>query len=392
MKGLLLSFGPNPWFGPWMNRQHLLSRLAGRGWGVVYTTGALSLWDRGHEEWKDAPLRTTWEASDGVRVIRPGRLAAYWPRAGQWARWARRRHLAAMRAAADRGFGRGCCCIAYLFHPKFYPYVAEAWEGPVVYHVYDALSLAPGWTLEMASLEAALAKRADLVVAVTEQMADLLPADARAKTRVLPNGADVGAFERGPERPCPPDLAAVPRPRIGYVGNVSPKVDLPLVAHLAQRHPEWHWVFVGRLVPGPSGMRPGSPFREEWERCERLPNVHYLGEKPHGDLPAYVGHMDVNTMCYRSEGKGWWGAGYPLKMHEYLAVGKPVVSADIESVRPFESVVALARGVDEWSRCIGEALAGRGRGTPDERRRVAAENSWDKRVEKLEAMLSPLLA
>ena len=382
-KGFVLSFGPGDWFGSWMNRQQLLSRLANKNWLVVYSAGALSIWDREKPAWRQAPWLTTWEMSDGVHVMRPGKLGAFWPRLGLWERWAKRMHLADMLKAAGSQINR-TQSIAYIFNPKFYPYIAGRWDGPIVYHVYDALSLTSGWNEKLAQLEALLVERADLIIAVTEQMADLLPQRVPEKTRILPNGADVVAFAHGVELPCPPDLAAIPGPRIGYVGNVTPKVDLALVADLAKRHPKWQWVFVGRVLWGNDYVADGGL------KCKRLSNVHFLGEKPHNELPSYVGHMDVNIMCYRTDGNGWWKFGYPLKMHEYLAAGKPVVSANIESVRPFAKVMTLAGSVVEWEKAIDDALKGRGAGTLEDRRRIAWENSWDERVNRLDAWLTAL--
>jgi len=221
-------------------------------------------------------------------------------------------------------------------------------------------------------------------------MADLLPPVAGGKIRILPNGADVDAFEKGATLPCPADLANIPRPRIGYVGNVTQKVDLKLLRELARLRPEWSWVLLGRFVKGGSGGA-AMEFESLWKECQALPNVHYLGEKPYNELPAYVAHMDVNTMLYRADGAGWWHAGYPLKLHEYLAVGKPVVSADIAAVREFDGVVSLARGVAAWEAAIGAALKDEDEAVVAKRRTIARQNSWDGRVDTLELYLKVIL-
>ena len=123
-----------------------------------------------------------------------------------------------------------------------------------------------------------------------------------------------------------------------------------------------------------------------WEMCRQLPNIHFLGEKHYTELPAYMSHMDVNTMCYRSTGEGWWKDIYPLKMHEYLASGKPVVSAALQSVQPFSHVIDIAQTTEEWGAALKLALSG-GVGTVEERREVAEENSWDRRVNQLDGWL-----
>ena len=389
VRGSILALSANDWTGPWMNRQQLLSRLARRGWVVVYDNGPLSIWERSTARWYGAGLLPQVEVHSGVYVVRPGKIFCRCPRFRKWDRWAIRGHCRFLsRVLEQNGTGSFLCWVT---HPKYLPYVEAVKPDKIVYHVYDAYSLSGEWTPELAHAEKVVVAKADLIIAVTQRMADLLPTGAKILTKILPNGADVEAFEQGPELPCPDDLQGIPRPRIGYIGNITPKVDIDLVSALAQFHSEWQWVFVGSFVRGAEDVGGGQGFEKAWKRCIELPNVHHLGKKGPEDLPAYVGHMDVNVMCYKSTGKGWWHAGYPLKLHEYLAAGRPVISADLEAIRPFKSVVAIARNVEDWERCIKEAIRGKGRSTVEERRAVARQNSWDARVDDLEKSLLSLM-
>jgi hypothetical protein len=97
--------------------------------------------------------------------------------------------------------------------------------------------------------------------------------------------------------------------------------------------------------------------------------------------------MDVNVMCYRVDDRVWTEGIYPLKLHEYLAAGRPVVSADLPSVRPFGRVVQIASGVAEWQAALASALEGGGAGSIEERQALARANTWDRRVCELERWL-----
>ncbi|MCK7579225.1 MAG: glycosyltransferase [Chromatiales bacterium] len=272
-----------------------------------------------------------------------------------------------------------------LFEPQFYPYLEHLQPCDVVFHAYDDFTGQSGWNDSMAAQQIALLKAAKLVTASSDAIARRL---GDQRVRVLPNGADVTTFELARKRPEPLDLRHVPHPRIGYVGAINRKVDLKLIADVAAARPDWHWVLVGR-VERPELLR-DAVLADPLQRCEVLPNVHFLGQKDRLAVPGYVGHMDVNAMCYRTGGDGWWKAGYPLKMHEYLATGLPVISTSVESVVPFGHVVTLADSVDEWVSAIDDT-----HNHPDaeqERMRmvVAKENSWDARVDVLESLLSSL--
>jgi hypothetical protein len=97
-------------------------------------------------------------------------------------------------------------------------------------------------------------------------------------------------------------------------------------------------------------------------------------------------------MFYRTDGNGWWRDIYPLKLHECLATGRPLLSADTPAVRAFSEAVALCRNDAEWLAALDAALAGNGIGTPSTRAAVARANSWDRRVDQIETALHAMIA
>jgi hypothetical protein len=130
-----------------------------------------------------------------------------------------------------------------------------------------------------------------------------------------------------------------------------------------------------------------------WETCRRLPNVHFLGPKPFRQVSTYLEHMDVNTIAYRLDAGAWTRAAYPFKIHECLAVGRPVVCAAMPEVqRRHADVIDFASTPAEWDAAIARALAAGGVGTPAQRQAVAAQNSSDQRADELEDWLRKLAA
>jgi len=372
----VIGLGTNAWNGQWQTRQHVMAGLAARGWDACYSTGPFSIWDAGQARWKNAGWLEANESRDGVHVYWPGRWQMRWPRVEHWDHYILRRHAAGLKNLLGI---RGSVPLVYVFHPLFWPLVEALQPERVVYHCDDNFRLMDNWTEKLAGMEQQLIARADLILASSSRMAAALPGNP--VTSLLPNGADAAAF--GSFGRCPPELAAIQGPRIGYIGGLNDKVDFQLVAELASRRPQWQWIFIGQRV---AGEKLSPETREGMLHCESLANVHFLGPRAYRDLPDYVGHMDVNTLCYRSTEGGWWTDVYPLKLHEYLATGRPVVGADIEVNREFKQVVAIADTADDWEQALEQALAG-GIGTPAERRQVAAENSWDGRLDQLDSWL-----
>lgn len=380
----LIALAPNPWQGQWVNRQHLLSRLA-RKHRVVYSTGAWSIWDRQSPEWRRASVFGRVQPCDGVSVEEAPRLLLRWPKWRRFDQLVVRLHAARLRAIAQRA-GQPPT-VAFLFHPAFLPYADFLAADLLAYHAYDLFEATPGWSPELEDAEVALLRAADLVTAASESIALRLREKVARDVKVLPNGVDFDAFDfqAAGTSPIPPDLAAIPGPRLGYVGSLHPQVDYGLVAALAESRPQWNFVLIG----GSPAVR-DARAEGEIERCRRLPNVRFLGEKHRDEVPRYLWNMDVNLMLYRVSDRTWIKAGYPLKLHEYLAAGRPVVSADLPAVREFASVVRIATDFGDWLRGIEEALLAGGVGTSLQRRAVAARNSWDARVASLDDWLVSL--
>ncbi len=243
----------------------------------------------------------------------------------------------------------------------------------------------PGWTEELALAEQALTRRADLIVASSPGVRRNLPGTGPSRAHVLQNGADTALFAAGLMGDAPADLASIPRPRIGYCGAINPKLDLALVDRLAGLRQEWHWVFVGKCIE--HQIMTDAASRPAWERLCSRSNVHFLGPRPYHAIPRYQAHMDVNTLCYRTDGDGWWTSLSPLKLHEYLAVGRPVVAASLEVLERLRHVVAVAEREDEWLAALGHAIHEGGVGTPEERRQVAFGNDWKAIVDQLDSWL-----
>ena len=376
-----LVIAPNPWDGPWMNRQQLLSRI-GVDATVVYTTGVPQ---RGRTKGGTGGLRGRFVRRDHVWLDHPPAwLVRPWK-----PRWLRQLvdRQAARRWRQFAGRLGQKPLVAYLFHPKFWPYVAHLRPDRIVYHAYDLYHLQGRGPYAFASEETALAQAADLVVASSPAIADHLRSRGARYVEVVENAADFDHFSSVTTAdPEPPDLAAIPRPRVAYVGALNRKVDFPLMLTLATALPGVHFVLVGQLG------RLDEACVSAVTGLQGLPNVHFLGFKNPADLPAYVAHMDVNTMMYRLGDEVWTAGIYPLKLHEYLAAGRAVVSADLPTVRPFADVVRIALTPADWADAIRAAIRGEGTGTSAQRQARARENSWTSRAERLGRLLSAMIS
>jgi glycosyltransferase involved in cell wall biosynthesis len=374
----LLVLAPNAWDGPWMNRQQLFSRL-GRDRRVLYSNGAWTTRDLWRPRWRSASARGGWVSQDNVAVDVPPRMCIRQQRVRRLDRFVITFIANRWRTAAKDHNGR---FIAYLFHPRFAEYVESLAPDFLVYHAYDLYERQRGWTEHLAKAQTDLVRRADLVLASSNVIADVLSQETSLPVHTLPNGADVNAFfAAAVSTNEPPLLSQIPRPRIGYTGHLNRKVDFALIETLATRHPEWHFVLIGAVKDG-TDLRGTRGFR----------NIHWLGQQHRDVVPNLVAAMDANLICNDLSDELWVKGCYPLKLHEYLAVGLPIVSADIPAVRQFADVVAIARSAEQWEHAIQASLAGEGVGSAVERKKTAAQNSWDARVVELSRLLDQMVS
>jgi glycosyltransferase involved in cell wall biosynthesis len=200
----------------------------------------------------------------------------------------------------------------------------------------------------------------------------------------MANVADIDAYPP-PETPPhePADLATIPRPRIAYVGNLaSYKCDFDLLEASAGARPDLHWVYVGAVGRGAAGEGAALPASGA--------NVHRLGEKPPGALAAYIHHCDVCLIPFRDT--PLTRCSFPMKFFEYLACGRPVVTAPLPALAEHrrEPLVFTYDAPEGFLPAIARA---RTADTPElrrARRELAEDHGWERRCREVEALLEEL--
>jgi len=202
----------------------------------------------------------------------------------------------------------------------------------VVYYCVDDHSQFTGYdTRQVLRDEEALCRRADLVVTTSGPLQESRK-PWNPNTILVPHGVDYEHFAQAlnDNLPEPAELTAIPRPRLGFFGLLRDWVDLDLLAEVARRRPDWHVVLLGDSTVDL------SPYRS-------LANMHFLGPKPYGELPAWCRGFDVGLIPFKLN--PLTHAVNPIKLREYLAAGLPVVST------PLPEVARYAQVEEEGDRC-----------------------------------------
>lgn len=198
---------------------------------------------------------------------------------------------------------------------------------------------------------------------------------------LFPAGVDFPKFEAArDEGNIPEDLAALPKPVIGYVGSISTVFDQELLAHAARALPEATFALIG-------------PESADVSMLKACPNIKLLGKRPHGDVPGYIKGFDVALIPYVKN--AFTDSVYSCKLNEYLAMGTPVVTTDMREIRLYTerhgNVLEIAKGKEDFVEKIRHVLVSSDETKRRARVSAARANSWDQRFEEICGVIGQLL-
>ena len=211
--------------------------------------------------------------------------------------------------------------VIMIYYPFSYPEIAKYHDPYVIYDYLDDISI-HGNNLDTEGRNAEyyhqkLLKEADLVTVSSSNLhADV--AMLRPDALYIPNGVDLHHFD--PEIVIPTNrLADIGKPIIGYHGAIAEWFDFELLSEVARERTNWNFVLIG---PISDDVKDSDLFG--------LPNVTCLGYVPYEEIPRYIACFDVGILPFKvntvTENIR------PLKVIEYLAMRKPVVTTRLVEI------------------------------------------------------------
>lgn len=209
--------------------------------------------------------------------------------------------------------------VTWFYTPMALECVDHIESDVCVYDCMDELSAFRNAPPELQTYETRLFEKADIVFTGGRS---LFEAKRRHHKNVhcFPSSIDAPHFRQA--RDCtaaePADQAPIGRPRIGFFGVIDERMDMELLARMADLQPGWQFVMIGPVAK----INPAD--------LPRRRNIHWLGPKQYEDLTAYLGGWDIGFMPFASNAATQFIS--PTKTPEFLAAGLPVVSTPITDV------------------------------------------------------------
>ncbi len=250
-------------------------------------------------------------------------------------------------------------------------YLKELLQPKVsIYYSRDFMLGVDYWKFHGTVLEPALIAKSDLCLANSTYLANYCK-KYNSASYYVGQGCDLEMFSNPKDSSMPADMQAIAHPVIGYVGALqSIRLDIELLVHIATTRPEWQVVLVG---PEDDAFKAS--------RLHSILNVHFLGAKDPGMLPAYIHSFDVclNPQIVNEVTIG----NYPRKIDEYLAMGKPVIATHTEAMSIFAEHTYLATTKEDYIVLIEKALADNTTALQQERKAFAASHTWENNVKEI---------
>ncbi|HWM14748.1 MAG TPA: glycosyltransferase [Gaiellaceae bacterium] len=253
--------------------------------------------------------------------------------------------------------------------PELVPLVeGHAWRA-VVYEAVDDHAAGPGLTGRLVPVlraaEERLLARADVVFAWSEPIRERL-AVRHPNVLLATAAAELEPLEAVAEAPGEERTAV-------FAGALGFRFDERLAADAARLLSDWKLVLAGPADEGATRALAG------------LPNVELAGRFEHAELPALLARAAVALIPYRRN--AFTDTLVPVKLVEYLAAGRPVVSTPMRAAEGFADVVTFAAGPEAFAEAV--RAAARDDSAEARRRRVERVRpySWNRRIDELEAAI-----
>jgi glycosyltransferase involved in cell wall biosynthesis len=371
------------WDNPfWTNKQHVAVELANRGYQVFYVDSLGLRRPSASRQDLHRILRRL------IKAMRPPRKVH--PNVWVWSPIA----VPVQGNALVRRFNRSLLSLGLQFWLRvlrinrtvlwtYNPITSQLFPIQsfeyVIYHCVDEIKAQPGMPIEViVRCENELVRRADTCFVTSEHLLDSRRR-LNSNTHYFPNVADFSHFSKAldPNVHVPKDLAEVRGPIVGFIGAISAyKLDFILLKRIAEKHPEWSIILIGKVGEGDPGT--------DISTLNAMKNLRLLGPRQYDELPAYLKGFDVAILP--NVINEYTRNMFPMKFFEYLAAGKQVVATDLPALRAFSRFVVLAKDHEDFIAGIESTLRGEGPSL-DCRLELARQHTYELRTEKMLGLL-----
>jgi teichuronic acid biosynthesis glycosyltransferase TuaH len=256
---------------------------------------------------------------------------------------------------------------SYNFH---FPNIAKGLPSKCnIYHCVDPI-IRPYDIKHGLNSETQLIRNSDLVICTSKALQEEKSA-IHNNCLFIPNAADIAHSSKALDPALTVDemLQPIPRPIIGYLGNIERRIDYALMQEVASANPDKQFVFTGPIE---------KEFVPDW--FFHTTNIHLTGRIDYDRLPALLKGFDVAILPFKKDNVS--RTIFPLKLFEYLGAGKPTIATDFnpDLTKFTGDCVHYCTNANDFSKAIDMALTENTAPLIAKRLAIAKDNTWEKRA------------
>lgn len=259
--------------------------------------------------------------------------------------------------------------ILWFMTPHVQHLAGSLGERLVVYYCVDDFAAMPNINgRAMAQMDRELTEKADQLFVTARPLLNAKK-NVNPTAEYSPHAVDFELFRKAADRSLPvaPGAEGLPHPVVGFFGLLEAWFDVELVAEVAKARPDWTFLLIGRVAVNIDALK-------------SLVNVRVVGPQPYQTLPDWARSFDVAIIPFRRSQLVM--SVNPLKLREYLATGKPIVSTWMPEVEAFSEYIGIANDPERFVEQIERALSQRSPDLERARMRAVADISWEARAEQ----------
>jgi len=255
--------------------------------------------------------------------------------------------------------------LVNAFNPIYGLNTHKAWKATKsIYYCYDEISGTQWSGKHGPKYEAQFAAKVDMVITTSSQL-QKHKSQLNTNCHLVPNGVNLDVFKK-------PSIISNKTKTLGYVGAVDDRIDFELLQRITEALPDFTIEMYGPmkvLLP-----------------CLLVDRVRFHGAIPQEALPSKISEMDICLIPFVKN--NLTASIYPLKINEYLAMGKPVVSTDFADLSDFDKQIAIGDTHEKFITQIKKQVRYNSRLKAQQRIEFAKGNSWNERTSLLSSLIS----
>lgn len=186
-----------------------------------------------------------------------------------------------------------------------------------------------------------------LIVATATKLYDEVKKYRQKNVELITNGVDYDHFQQKFKYEDAPQVIKIlldrNSPVIGYYGALASWFDYDLIIKLAKERPNYQILLIG------------WEYDDSLNHTEvnQLENVTIIGPVDYKELPRYAYWFDISIIPFILN--DITESTSPIKLFEYMALGKPIITTDLPECRKYEPIL-IGRNHQEFIELIDTGL------------------------------------